>query len=107
MTPRPPRRDKLGTAWKLAVIGLCAILIAPLLIVDVPPLLDYPNHLARVFVLARLPHDPILARFYAAHWSIIPDLALDLIGPPLIHLLPVHVAGRLLIAVALLLPVLG
>jgi hypothetical protein len=107
MTPRPPRRDTLGTAWKAAVIGLCAILIAPLLIVDVPPLLDYPNHLARVFVLASLPHDPILARFYAAHWSIIPNLALDLIGPPLIHLLPVHVAGRLLIAAALLLPVLG
>jgi hypothetical protein len=107
MTSRPPRRDTLGIAWKAAVIGLCAILVAPLLIVDVPPLLDYPNHLARVFVLANLSHDPILARFYVAHWSIIPNLALDLIAPWLIHVLPVHVAGRLLIAASLLLPVLG
>jgi hypothetical protein len=83
------------------------VLLAPLLIVDVPPLLDYPNHLARVFVLASLPNDPVLARFYAAHWSIIPNLALDLVGPPLVHVLPVHVVGRLLVAAALLLPVGG
>ena len=59
------------------------------------------------FVLASLPRDTILARFYAPHWSIIPNLALDLVAPPLIHVLPVHVVGRLLIAAAVLLPVLG
>jgi hypothetical protein len=101
------RRGAKGLAWPAALIGLCLVLLAPLLIVDVPPLLDYPNHLARIFVLASLPHDPILARFYAAHWSIIPNLALDLAGPPLLHILPVHVVGRLLIAAAILLPVLG
>jgi hypothetical protein len=98
MTPRSP--------WTAAP-GLCAVLLMPLLVVDVPPLRDYPNHLARVFVLAALPHDPVLARFYAARWSIIPNLALDLVGPGLIEVLPVHVAGQLLIAAAVLLPVLG
>lgn len=101
-------RSSVGDrAWWAALISLCVLLLAPLLVVDVPPLLDYPNHLARVFVLASLPQDPILTRFYAPHWSIIPNLALDLIAPPLIHVLPVHVVGRLLIAVAVLLPVLG
>ena len=94
-------------AWWAAFTALCLVLLSPLLVVDVPPLLDYPNHLARAFVLASLPDDPILARFYAPHWSIIPNLGLDLITPPLIHLVPVHVAGRLLIAAALLLPVCG
>jgi predicted anti-sigma-YlaC factor YlaD len=89
------------------VAVLCLALLAPLLVVDVPPLLDYPNHLARAFVLAALPNDTILARFYEPHWSIIPNLALDLITPPLLHILPVYVAGRLLIATAILLPVLG
>jgi hypothetical protein len=93
--------------WWLSVIGLCAVLLAPLLIVDVPPLLDYPNHLARAFLLASLPQDPVLAQFYAARWSIIPNLALDLVAPPLMQVLPVHVVGRLLIAAAVLLPALG
>ncbi len=99
-SPLPP-------AWWAAVIGLCAILVAPLLLVDVPPLLDYPNHLARAFILASLPGDQVLGLFYAAHWSVIPNLALDLTAPPLIDILPVHVAGRLLIAAALLLPAVG
>ncbi len=83
------------------------MLVAPLLVCDLPPLIDYPNHLARLFVLASLPGDAELAKFYAPHWSVIPNLALDLAGPPLMHVLPVYVAGRLLIAVAVLLPVLG
>jgi hypothetical protein len=102
-----PRSGAIDRAWWAAVIGLCAVLAAPLFVVDVPPLLDYPNHLARAFVLASLPDDAVLGRFYASHWSIIPNLAFDLIAPPLILMLPVHAAGRLLIAAAVLLPVLG
>ena len=94
-------------AWWMVLAGLCLVLLAPLLVVDVPPLLDYPNHLGRLFVLASLPDDPVLARFYAPRWSMIPNLGLDLAGPPLIRLLGVHVAGRVLIGVAVLLPVLG
>ena len=86
---------------------MCMVLMVPLLVVDVPPLLDYPNHLARVFVLASLPGDQMLGQFYKPHWSIIPNLAFDLIAPGLMQVLPVHGAGRLLIAVAMLLPVLG
>jgi hypothetical protein len=93
--------------WWAALTTLCIVLLAPLLIVDVPPLLDYPNHLARAFILASLPDDTVLARFYTTHWTIIPNLGLDLIAPSLIHLLPVDIAGRLVIATALLLPVLG
>jgi hypothetical protein len=101
------RRCGLGMLWWLALFGLCAMLLAPLLVVDVPPLLDYPNHLARAFVLASLPGDTVLAQFYAPHWSIIPNLAFDLIALPLVQVLPVHVAGRLVIAASVLLPTLG
>ncbi len=81
--------------------------VAPLTLADVPPLLDYPNHLARLFVLAHIPADPVLARFYRPHWGIIPNLALDLTVPPLLWFLPIHLVGRAVIGVALLLPVLG
>ena len=93
--------------WWALLLGGGALLLAPLLLVDVPPLLDYPNHLARAFILAQDDRDPVLAAMYGARWSIIPNLALDVVLPPLIRVLPVHVAGRLLIGLALLLPVLG
>jgi hypothetical protein len=89
------------------VLALCLALVAPLAVTDVPPLLDYPNHVARLHALAFLPSDPILAQFYAAHWAIIPNLALDLTMPPLMRILPACTVGRIVVGITLLLPVFG
>ncbi len=86
---------------------LCLVLLVPLTLADVPPLLDYPNHLARLYLLAFVGHDPVLARFYAPHWSIIPNLALDLTVPPLLRIFPVHLVGRAVVGLIVLLPVFG
>ena len=86
---------------------LCATLLAPLLIAEVPPVLDYPNHLARLVLLAARPDDPELGRLFATQWSIMPNLAVDLIGPGLLRLLPVHVAGICLLGAVLLLNLAG
>ncbi|HZT51272.1 MAG TPA: hypothetical protein VFA22_05030 [Stellaceae bacterium] len=67
------------------------------------PLVDYPNHLARMALLARLPHDPALGRFYALAWRPIPDLAMDLLVPPLLRVLPLATAGRVFVLLAFLL----
>jgi hypothetical protein len=96
-----------NAAWWCALTALCLVLLAPLTMADVPPLLDYPNHLARLFVLAFVVADPVLARFYQPHWGIIPNLGLDLTVPPLLWILPVHLVGRVVAGVALLLPVFG
>jgi hypothetical protein len=95
------------SGWWVVLSLLAAILLAPLLIADVPPVLDYPNHLARFVLLAAGPDDPVLGRMFTPSWSIIPDLAVDVIGPPLLHLLPVHVAGRCLLGGILLLNLAG
>lgn len=92
--------------WCLLLV-LCLALLAPLTLADVPPLLDYPNHLARLFVLAFVANDPVLARFYEPHWGVIPNLALDLTVTPLLRVLPVHLVGRAVVGLTLLLPVLG
>lgn len=44
---------------------------------------------------------------YAASWHIIPNLAADLLITPLLYLLPLHAAGRILLALSLLLPFQG
>ena len=93
--------------YRLALIAVCLVLLAPLTLAEVPPLLDYPNHLARMVLLAFGAADPILSRFYATRWAIIPNLALDVTLPPLMRVLPVHVAGRSIVGLIVLLPVLG
>jgi hypothetical protein len=55
-----------------------------------PPLTDYPNHLARMHLLAEGGD-----RFYAVRWAPLPNLAEDLIVPPLARLMPLEMAGRL------------
>ena len=94
-------------SWWCAAVALGAICLAPLLVTEVPPLLDYPNHLARMVVLAFAGGDPVLSRIYKADWRIIPNLAIDLVAPPMLSVLPVHVVGRLLLAMTLLLPGIG
>lgn len=103
--PRSPTEDTPSRrgAWWAVLALLAAVLLAPLLIADVPPVLDYPNYLARFVLLAAGPDDPVLGRMFTPSWSIIPDLAIDVIGPPLLHVLPVHVAGRCLLGGILLL----
>src|SRR5690349_18089258 len=90
-------RDQGRLHWWAAMLLAAAVLLAPLLIADVPPVLDYPNHLARFVLLAAGPDDPVLGRIFTPRWSIIPNLATDLIMPPLLHVVPVHIAGRLLL----------
>jgi hypothetical protein len=86
---------------------LSAALLAPLLIAEAPPILDYPNHLARFVLLAAGPDDPMLGPVFVPHWAIIPNLASDVIGPALLRVLPVHVAGRCLLGGILLLNLAG
>ena len=67
----------------LAALALVLISLVPFVVVDVPAVLDYPNHLARIFVLAH-PDDPDLSRFYAPHWRILPNLWFDVLGVALL-----------------------
>jgi hypothetical protein len=99
------------------LVALCAMLLVPLFLCDVPPLGDYANHLARVWVLSRISReaglgesglgDPVLAGMFATHWAVIPNLGLDLVMPPLVRWIGVYPAGKVAIAAGVLLPVLG
>ena len=67
-----------GNYYILAVALLLVVVLIPIAITPVPPLVDYPNHLARFHIIAELGHDTPLARFYALDWRILPNLAGDL-----------------------------
>jgi len=72
--------------------GLLALLLAsmPVFSTSLPPLVDYPNHLARFSLLASGGNS-----FYAAQWTPLPNLAGDLLVPLLAQLMPLERAGKL------------
>lgn len=61
------------------VMGVFALLIGialwPLMLVEIPPLTDTPNHLARMHVLATIDGDPDLQTNYQVDWAIVPKRA--------------------------------
>ncbi len=98
-----------GRPWlRWAAAGLLGLLLTvPLLAVRIPLLVDYPNHLARMQVLATGAGTPALHAMFRITWAFIPNMAMDLLVPPLAHILPLTVAGKLFIAASILLPPAG
>ena len=102
-----PPAERAGTArgtirWLAASLALMALTLSPLLWAAVPPLVDYPNHLARMWVLVQNGALPDLASNYAVRWHLLPNLAMDLIVPALAQFMPLETAGRLFIALTML-----
>ena len=76
-----PRSVDRPFAWWTGLFVMFTGLLVPILLVEVPPLTDYPNHLARSDVLAYGQERPILNQMVVADWKIVPNLAIDLILP--------------------------
>lgn len=99
-------RGVAPAAWWAALGAMLLVLALPPLLVQIPPLTDYPNHLARMAVLAH-PDDAALRRIYAVRWALIPNVAMDLIVPALMRVLPVYAAGKAMVLLCVLLPATG
>ncbi len=92
----------------ILVLALAALLaLAPALVFPVPPLADYPNHLARMHVIGTIGADPDLARYYEIHWRIIPNLAMDVVVPQLARIVDIYHAGQIYAVACLALIVSG
>jgi hypothetical protein len=91
----------LGKALLVALFA--TLLLLPLWIVRYPPLLDYPDHLARAFIITHL-KDPAyqFSSFYFTEWGPYPYLGMDLSLIGLQHLLPAEAAGRVLLSICVI-----
>ncbi|MGH6990224.1 MAG: hypothetical protein ACREE3_10045 [Stellaceae bacterium] len=81
------------------IAGLAAVftmlISIPIWTHPLPPLSDYINHLARMQVIATIAHNPQLAHFYEIDWQVLPNLTMDLIVPPLAHIMKIYLAGQI------------
>jgi hypothetical protein len=85
-----------------ALFALLAILAAlPVLLCETLPLVDYPNHLARMHILSTLKSSAQLQSYYEIVWRPLPNLAMDLTVPLLARWLPLAWAGKAFVVVSL------
>jgi hypothetical protein len=68
--------------------------LGPVLLVRIPAMVDYPNHLARMYLLARA-DTPDANPFYQIVWAFYPNLAMDLLIPQMARLIGVENTTRL------------
>ena len=97
-----------ATGWRLNAATALLLLVSlwPILAADIPAMVDYPNHLARMSILAR--HGTAAAHpLYEVVWGFHPNLAMDLIVPPLTRFMSVEAATRAFLIVSLVLVVSG
>jgi hypothetical protein len=89
--------------WALTIFVLSLLGIVPIWIVARPPLLDYPNHLARNFVLFHL-NDPQyhFAQWFKADWGLYPYVGMDIILVWLQHFVSIETAGKIFISLCVL-----
>ncbi|WP_256806345.1 hypothetical protein [Bradyrhizobium sp. Bra64] len=87
-----PGSDRSVAITVLAV--LAAVSFLPVLLTPIPAMVDYPNHLARMYILSQN-GTPSANPHYEVAWAFYPNLGMDLLVPQLARLMSVENATRL------------
>jgi hypothetical protein len=77
--------------------GFTALLVLqclPFFLIRVPPLTDYPNHLARIYILGVGATDRFLSQYYMPAWDLLPNLGFDIPTLLFFRVLPIYAAGK-------------
>jgi hypothetical protein len=83
--------------------GLFLITLVPFGLCSPMPLSDYPNHVARMHIIAHLAQSADLAKYYSVKWEFIPNLAMDILVPMMIPALSAEAASLVFAAVSMFL----
>lgn len=80
----------------LPLVAIFAFALLPLLTTPLFPFIDLYNHLARYFVLAHI-DEPLLRPYFTAHWALLPNVGLDVIGTAMMRVIPPAWSAHLVI----------
>ena len=98
------RTDAAISVCVLALLIIAAL--APVLLVPIPAMVDYPNHLARMYIIAA-DGTADASPYYQVQWALTPNLAMDLVVPQWGRLIGVENAARLFLLLSQVLIVSG
>ena len=102
-----PARARSDRSVAIAVFAvLAAVSLLPVLLTPIPAMVDYPNHLARMYILSQY-GTPNANPHYEVTWAFYPNLGMDLLVPQLARLMGVESATRLFLLLSQLLIVTG
>ena len=106
--PLPSLGRLLATplAARALFVALFALVLVPVLVTPIPAMVDYVNHLARMYELSAQ-GTPLASPFYHADWKLYPNLAMDLMVPLLARWTGVEMATRLFLLASQILVVTG
>jgi hypothetical protein len=102
-------RTQSGSDRSVAIVVfalLAAVSLVPVLLTPIPAMVDYPNHLARMYIL-RQNGTPAANPYYEVSWALYPNLAMDLLIPRMARVISVENATRLFLFLSQLLIVGG
>jgi hypothetical protein len=85
---------------------LTALAILPVFMVEIPAMVDYPNHLARMYLLAAT-GTPDENPYYTVTWKLCPNLAMDIIVPAMARFIAVATATKVFLVLSQVLVVSG
>jgi hypothetical protein len=102
-------RAQPGSDRSMAIVVfalLATVSLLPVLLTPIPAMVDYPNHLARMYILSQN-GTPDANPYYEVAWALYPNLAMDLLIPQMARLIGVENATRLFLLLSQLLIVGG
>lgn len=86
---------------------LACLALIPIWAVSHPPLKDYPNHLARMYILMMDGVGSASNRYYEVDWKLLPNLAMDIIVPILGRFFGIEAAGKIFLSAIVVLVLTG
>ncbi len=101
----PSRPNDIHYWCALGAVG--TLLCLPVLSVTYVPLVDYPNHLARIHILSQYAGVPAYQATYYRLLEPIPNLAIDLIVPLMLPFVDTIAAGKIFLVLTILLFITG
>src|SRR5476649_639531 len=96
--------DQLDSRIVFAI--LVGLSLGPVLLTPIPAMVDYPNHLARMYLISRAV-TPDANPFYQVVWALYPNLAMDLLIPQMARAISVENASWLFLLLSQVMIVTG